>query len=329
MGSKKSIITSPVGGIFYRLRGALFSGKRAAYTALLIKVLKPFTNIIDLLVNPLYGTRNLRPSVPPTIMIVSPPRAGATIIYQTIARILPSTYISNLHALFPTRASQLVIRKKGRIPLRTKNYYGYTSGMYDVYEGNEFIDPLFSKPGLSDDIKEKFSQLLRRINPTPTLPFVFKNARNFSNIKALSEAIPEVFFIRIRRDQEQVIQSELKAYQELKSFHPVPESLKNAGITDPLEFTVRQILEIDDEIDGQLQQIDPSRWIEWDYEAFCQDPVQMVSRLINDQLKMPEVQIRKENLDYNLKVSERKKVSEEEEKRIAQLISEIKKTKKL
>lgn len=323
MGQEKSIIPSGFSATITRLFGALKSGYRAAYLALLIKLIKPITHLIDRISALFSHSKKTGGSIPIPIMIVSPPRGGATIIFQTLVRVLPSTYISNMHALFPRHASQWVIQRDGKISFKSKNYYGYTANLFDVYEGNEFIDPIFDDTQSSTEIKNRFVKLLGNIKADPSMPFIYKNARNYNNTGLLSKAIPEVLFIRIKRNPEQVIQSEHRAYKELKTFHPIPDSLKNSNITDPLEFNVHQILEIEREIDRQKELIKPEQWVEWEYEAFCEDPIGHISKLA-EQLQIPLSTLRPERLTYKLKASSRKKVSDEEEKRISKLINVIK-----
>ncbi len=328
MSQQKNIIPGNFQENLTRLRGALLSLKKAAYIALLIKILRPFFNILDYLIALFKRTSALESELPKMIMIVSPPRSGSTIIFQSLARTLPVIYISNLHLLFPQNATKQVQKRKGTLPLKSKNFYGHTSSLVDVNEGNEFIHPIFAKTGDPGEIRIKFLGLLRKLRLLSASCFVFKNTHSYKHIKTLSSAFPELVFIRINRNPEQVIQSEYRAYQELGTFNPIPESLRESSITDPLEFTVHQILEIDKEIDIQKKHVNSKNWIEWVYEEFCEDPSGHIERLALETLELELSDLQITHISGQIKVSNNKKVSDEDEKRIMILMADYKRKQK-
>lgn len=295
-----------------RLIGALRSGNRAAYLGIVLKALKPFTRPLDkMLAGVSHIQENPEDNLPPCVMLVSPPRSGSTIIYQTLIRAIPSVYISNFHTLFPGLASDYLLKynllEKGLS--KQANYYGYTSSLWDVNEGNEMVEAFFRGDGGQEHIREKFCQFIRMMRGTSQRPLIFKNVRAYSQILELHQAVPELVFLRIRRDTEQVIQSVVRAYYELGTFHPIPETLRQIWCDDPIEFAIHQILEIERIIDRQKEDIEKNNWLEWHYEDFCTNPWSKIECLAENYLNVSSSDLMKNVLSQPLQVSKRMKVS--------------------
>ncbi|QIZ69369.1 sulfotransferase [Oxynema aestuarii] len=309
-----------------RLRGAIQSHSPAARLGILSIALSPITRSLDRIAYQLFRHHPLPENwtLPPCAMIVSPPRSGSTIVYQVLTRIIPSVYISNLHSLFPSLASSYLLKNDlfGKSNLKFNNYYGYTSQINDVNEGNQFIEQLLQDSENLSLIRSRFIRLIRMMQATRDCPFIFKNVRAYPKILKLHNAIPELNFIRVKRNPEQVIQSVVRAYYELGTFHPVPPSLKHSNIKDPVEFAIKQILEIEKTIDEQLKYIKRSSWVEVEYEAFCSDPWIVAENLLKNYLNLDLSCLRKDALSEPLKVSNRVKVSEGEAKQISFLLKE-------
>ncbi len=299
-----------------RLKGAIFSGRRAAYVALVIKAFTPFTRALDHLVFWLFG-RKSSSELPVCILIVGPPRSGSTIVYQYLSRALPVIYLSNLHALMPYMGSRLMTYSKHHLPIgpSLKNYYGYTSALSDVYEGNEYWDKIFGMHSI-EELEKKFEAFARKIGVAEK-PFLMKNVRSFARIDKIAAAIPNMKFIRLKRSPDQVIQSELKAYYELGNFHPIPESMSSDDYhKDPLHFACRMILEIEKILDHHLAGLDPKRILEINYDHFCQDPNHYAQKVANDLLELSNTEWCVKQPSLSMKPSTSRKVSKEEEVRI-------------
>lgn len=315
-------------GNLKRLKGALNSGNSAAYLGIFVKAVSPFGHLLDTIIYGILSKNEPRDNnILTCLMIVSPPRSGSTIIYQVLTRVIPCVYISNLHEISQNFASYYLQKKKffGENLSGFNNYYGYTSSINDVNEGNELIDSIFKDNADKNLIRKRFIKFVRMMRATQKQPLIFKNVRNYNNILRLHEAVPEIIFLRVKRNTEQVIQSVLRAYYELGKFHPIPEALINSGINDPIEFSVRQILEMEQEIDNQKKQIKQSAWVEWTYEDFCSDTLPMIENLAQNYLNMDLSCLRKEAISEPLRASYRLKVSEEEANRISLLLQEYSK----
>ncbi len=318
---KRSLGTS---GQIDRFIGAVRSGDPAARLGIFVKALGPFTRLLDKMIyRALVDSEDKEDNIPPCLMIVSPPRSGSTIIYQVLVRAIPCVYISNLHSLFPHCTSSYLLRRNlfDANLAGFHNYYGYTSSIYDVNEGNEFFEAIFRGDADKDLIRERFIPFVKAMRATQERPFIFKNVRAYSHIARLHQAVPEIVFSRVKRDPEQVIQSVVRAYHELGYFHPVPKALVNREINDPVEFAVRQVLEIERVIDLQIEQIEKPARLEWWYEDFCSAPWPMLKNLAENYLKMDPSRLRRDAVP-ELQVSKRVKVSTDEADRISLLLQQ-------
>lgn len=305
-----------------RLVGALKSGSPAARLSMLTMSVGFFCRLIDKMIYCSLAIKEEEDGrIPTCLMIISPPRSGSTIVYQVVVRAIPCVYISNLHSLFPNYASTYLLRKKlfGTNVDDLHNYYGHTSSLYDVNEGNEIIEAIFAGTPDQELIRKRFIKYAGMMRATTQYPLIFKNVRAYPYIADLHKAVPEIIFLRIKRDPEQTIQSLVRAYHDLGSFHPIPKTLVNFKINDPIEFAVCQLLEIEREIDFQKEQIDHARWIEWWYKDFCSDPLPMIKDLAKNYFK---VDLKHLCIDAipKLKVSDRVKVKADEETRISLLL---------
>lgn len=326
MGDQKLINHSGISGQLKRLKGAIWSGKAAACLGMLIIAMGPFTRFIDKVIGDFYQAGNdFKDDLPPCVMLVSSPRSGGTVIYQALVRAIPCTYISNLHVLFPRLASGHLLRR-GMLGAGLggfNNYYGYTSALNDVNEGNMLVEGFFKNRADKELIRKRFLNFIRMLKAKADRPLIFKNVRAYTNISRFHEAVPEVVFVRIKRDPEQIIQSTLRAYYDLGTFHPIPKALISSGITDPVEFAVRQLIEIEHEIDKQKKKIDPSVWLEWSYESFCSKHRPLIEDLTKNYLKMDLSLLRRDSLPKSLVASKRKKVSKSDANKITLLYNQF------
>ena len=120
---------------FSRLSAAVLSRDKAAYFGMLIIALKPIGKLFrgkDKAVK----LEQVRPS----LLIISPPRSGSPITYQVIANHVPCVYYSNLHEIQPAKASDKLIKQRGKARHSSyKSYFGYTYGWKGVNEGNDVV----------------------------------------------------------------------------------------------------------------------------------------------------------------------------------------------
>ncbi|MBI5952676.1 MAG: sulfotransferase [Chloroflexi bacterium] len=308
-------------GQIRRINGAWRSGSPAARLGMMLKAIKPFANLLDKVFSLSFSIVDNEKEIPACLLIVGPPRSGSTIIYQVLARAIPSVYISNIHSIFPRGASRYML-KNNLFSVNLggfHNYYGHTASIRDVNEGNEFIDDIFRGTPTPGQIRQRFISFVRNMQAIEGRPLIFKNASAYWRLACLHEAVPEVVFLRVQRDPEQIVQSVVRAYHELGGFNPIPEALLNSDITDPVEFAVRQVMEIERVIDAQKKHIVSKSWVEFAYEDFCRDPWPVIEDLAVNRLGIDLVRLRR-NAVPELQVSTRSKVSQDDARKIRSLL---------
>jgi hypothetical protein len=286
-------------------------------------LLRPVTQGVDkLLAKALKNAgATVNQGIPRSVLIVGPPRSGSTVLYQVLTRVIPCAYTSNMHSLFPDCASH-IMNKRGMYGSATslRNYFGYTSQLADVNEANDAFAELFVGNPSSEILRQRMIQLAHRLGASELRPMLLKNIRFHEMTGILHEAIPELKILRVVRNREQVVQSELRAFHRLGYFHPIPDSMKDMDFSDPVAFAVKQIAEIELTIDRQLADIDPSSWDSCSYEEFCLDPAKAVEDIATRLLGVSPNSLRLDLIPRTLKASFTRKVSSAEADRIQQLM---------
>jgi hypothetical protein len=306
----------------YRLFGALKNGGAEAKMGILIHLLSPFTLLFDSL--PTGKSANNFENVK-GVIICGPPRSGSTLIYQAITCALPSVPYTNLHALIPKHASNIIRRHKGRnLISRTqfKNYHGYTSGLFDVNEGNN----IFSWAHKSEDSKyliKNFERIIEILNPNQEEVVTLKNNLAYDVIDRIHQATDgkQFIFIRVQRNIQAIIESVLKVYEETKHFQPIPESLLASEIVDPIEFACQQITTINSILDTQFNKIPERFKLVIQYEDFCINPYEFLEMLAYSYLDLKKGSIRKCRALDSIKVSGRVNCTGNETDRIREMLN--------
>jgi len=255
------------------------------------------------------------------VLVVGPPRSGSTLISQMLVRVIPCAYASNLHAIAPTLMEKLR-RSAPAVSGPLRSYYGYTGSLSDVNEANELFDAMFKGEPSRETLRRRFLTLAAGVGAGRDRPLIAKNVRSFERITELHAAVPELFFLRVRRDREQVVQSVLRAFHLLGTFHPIPRRLRGHSMGDPVAFAVDQIGEIESRISEQLAGIPESQWTEWSYEGFCADPATLIDKLAVEQLQIAPEDLRREWFREQFRASFSTKVTPEESERISRLLAE-------
>lgn len=202
-------------------------------------------------------------------------------IFQIVARALPCVFPSNLHFVLPRTAGWLLRRRRSAasLPL-TRSYYGHTSSLFDVDEGNEILRELLPEGAGEAEVRRRWLELMRRMRASAAAPFVAKNVGAYDRVSRLARAVPELRVLELRRETSEVVASELAAYRELGAFNPVPAALAEVDCDrDPLDFACRQIVEIERVIDREMASVDGDRRLSWRYEEFCARPLDHLEQL--------------------------------------------------
>lgn len=314
-----------------RLFGALKSRNPAAYLAILIKLLSPVTKGIDFLLQ--HGGSGQRAYSGlinnPIVFIVCPNRSGGTVIFQALSRSLLSVYLSNIHALFPSLGTKSWRANCESVYAKQSfnNYYGYTSNLFDVYEGNEFFNWIRRFPKTGDELSRKkmrteFYKIIQCLSPREGETVIFKNVRIISDIYTLYTAVPEIVFVRVKRDRNQLIESILRSYYDLGYFYSRSPRLLELNIKDPVKYAVAQVEIDENNLDSQMKQLPSNAKYEIPYEDFCVRPMRYIKTLAYDYLSLPANSIRHCPALENLRPSTRKKVSDDDRRKIKEILSD-------
>lgn len=301
--------------IFKRVQSALTKGRNMGRNALLRRLIAPVSLPLDTL---LHRKQALPGAVPPCVIICSPPRSGSTVIYQVLARVLQCSTITNLHQLAPRHATGLLQAKSKTLPPPTKlnSFYGHTASLSDVSEGNEMVRYWF-KTSDEREIRHRFIETMGWLKVSKEYPAIIKNVGIYDKISRLHAAVPEIAVVRLRRNTQSVVESELRGYRELGSINPIPDGMDEKAFDNPIELVVNQILRIEKRLDEEIARIPTDRQLAWTYEAFLSTPeekVKQLSAFIN-------VDADWEKLDTALHPSSRRNVDDEGTREIARLIA--------
>jgi hypothetical protein len=118
----------------------LISGKRAAYAALFHEILRllaiPFDSVLE-------GreVRTLKKAIPLNallVLVVGASRSGTTLVYQTLARYMDVSYVTNMTSMFPkspVTASRLLNWMPKRDSADFHNFYGQTARLDGPNDG--------------------------------------------------------------------------------------------------------------------------------------------------------------------------------------------------
>ena len=298
-------------GLLFRM---LLSGQRAAYSALVIETMRLASRPLNALL--IGRERRLReapgPASAPVILVVGAPRSGTTLVYQTLARYLDTTYFSNLTSLFPD-APLAGTRMFHWLPQRQsadfRNFYGQTAGLNGPNDGfsiwNQWLgeDRYIPRTDLSRDEERAMEQFFSAWCATFGKPFLNKNNRNTGCLDLLSRAIPQSSFVVVRRNPVLVAQSLINARLQVQGDKSVGWGLHSHasnGTTDPLAYVddvCDQVLQIEADLDKRLEHIPASRIVDFTYEGFCEAPDATLRWIVS---RIPGVQLKEDLIQSEL-----------------------------
>ena len=267
----------------------LTSGKRAAYSALIHEglriVTKPLDSLLQRKEKRLLG--NSLPADLPVLLVVGAPRSGTTLVYQTLARYLDTSYFSNLTSFFPKSAisgTRMFNWLAGRHAADFENFYGQTAGLGGPNDGfaiwNQWLgnDRYVPRTDLNAEEMSHMRRFFDAWSNTFGKPFLNKNNRNTSCLDQLARALPNARFIVVRRNPILVAQSLITARQQVQGDKSIGWGLMaqdKSSDADPLSYVddvCDQILQIEAELDQQISHIPADRIVEVTYEGFCEAP---------------------------------------------------------
>ena len=293
----------------------LISGKRAAYAALFHEILRllaiPFDSMLE--GREARTLKKATPSNSPVVLVVGAPRSGTTLVYQTLARYMDVSYVTNMTSMFPkspVTASRLLNWMPKRDSADFHNFYGQTARLHGPNDGfslwNKWLgnDRYVPRTDLSEAEQQEMRSFFFAWSQAFGKPFLNKNNRNTGCLDLLSKVLPQASFVVVRRNPLLVAQSLINAREQVQGDKAVGWGLHSQSsdtTQDPLRYVddvCDQILEIERQLDDQLQDIPAGRLIEVTYEGFCENPADTL-RWISG--RIPGVDLRESLMATELK----------------------------
>ena len=185
----------------------LLSGKPAAYAALFRAGVHLAVTPLDMLLEQVrrFPAATDSANALPLLLIVGPPRAGTTLVYQYLAQTLDVTYSSNLNSRFPRSVLFRRAHSQSTKP-ELASYFGQTTGLNELNDAfhiwNRWLgdDQYRTKTTLSETDALEMQQFFAAWADHAERPFLNKNNRNCHCCVVLAEALPQVHFIVVNRD---------------------------------------------------------------------------------------------------------------------------------
>ncbi len=228
----------------------------------------------------------------PPIFIIGAPRSGSTLLYQTLVEALDVGYLSNLHCRFfgaPALVERWLFPHIARPALDFTSEYGRTRGRTAPSECGDFWYRFFPhRPQAVTSIPASKERTLRvaiaHLIVAARRPFLFKNLINSLRLLPLARALPEASFIVVHRDPLANARSLLVARKRIHGDYRPWWSARPAQVADlerlpPHQQVVEQIIAIHEAIDAARPIIGPQRFLDIQYESFCQDVQSSLARI--------------------------------------------------
>lgn len=240
----------------------------------------------------------------PHIIVCGPARSGTTLVYQVLSSALPVAYARNFTVLFsrsPLLAAKLFTRnRRERRRHSYENYYGKTAGMQAPTEANHLwnqwveSDESGFRTRLTASGAAKMARFFNRFSCQAGQPTLSKNNNANAFADVIADTLDNAYFICLRRDSRYLAQSLVRAREvingNIHQSYGVTESDNHTTATDPIEQVVEQIEFLDNLAITQQQRIGAERFWIVDYESFCANPSQLVSRVRQQILGQSEQQ---------------------------------------
>jgi hypothetical protein len=240
----------------------------------------------------------------PLVLIVGPPRSGTTLVSQVLARALRVSLFTNLNAMFPRSplsAAKLFARWQPPPQGPVQSLYGVTPRLNDVNDGFHVWDRFlgtnryYAPNRISDASVRGMQEFFGRWTAITGLPLLTKNNRNLACAAELARALPNAYFICVRRDPLPMAQSLLKARRWIQGDAESPWGLfardarETASSLASVDAVADQVNQLTRTMGEQRARVDASRWLDLDYEDFCRSPEAAVERVA---AVAPEVELR-------------------------------------
>jgi hypothetical protein len=238
----------------------------------------------------LLSRHDRQPAYPP-LFIIGAPRSGSTVIYQTLVNCLEVGYFSNLHALLYGMPTIVERCYNARAHLDHKDYessLGQTRGWNAPSECGEFWYRFYPRDSVAltegnppQRNLARLAKIVSRLTAMRSRPFLLKNLYCSLRLPSLNKAFPEALYLVVRRDEIATGHSLLAARRSRFGQYDAWFSVKPPTASDldelpPHRQVIEQVRGIYNVIDRQRMWIGRDRFLDIEYERFCEDPKQTV-----------------------------------------------------
>lgn len=242
-----------------------------------------------------YGEQGIRKY--PPVFIIGAPRTGSTIFYQTITNCWDVGYITNLECrlcrsiIVASIFSRKMFRNKAHD--NYESYHGSTKGLNSPSECGQFWYRWFptdrhfvDKDELNSSQQKEMRAVVGALITVKNRPLFFKNMNCGQRLAALSQIFPEAIFLNCVRDPLYVAQSLLETRKRVYGNYDtwwsiMPKNFSQLQSLHATEQVVAQIYNIETQINKDLKQYFPGRYIRVQYEDFCNNPERQIQDIMS------------------------------------------------
>lgn len=220
------------------------------------------------------------------IFVIGPPRSGSTLITQVITDAFDFGYITNVHCRFfgsPVLVEKVLHPLRRKMPSRFHSVGGNTGERYGPAECGNFWYRFF--PRVTDRtatgrISAKRMNCLCKsiaaLSKEQNKPVLFKNLFNTLRVTSITNYIPEVLFILVKRNEidngHSILQCRMRFHGNYTTWWSVPPpGVEKLQQLPPEEQVIEQIRGLHSMVSGYVADgvLDARRLLVIDYDQFC------------------------------------------------------------
>jgi hypothetical protein len=237
----------------------------------------------------------------PPIFLVGPPRAGTTLIYQSITSGLRTAYFCNFAAWYaqtPVAASEFVRDSIVSYESDFTSDYGKVAGRGAPAEAETIWKAWLGRDrndgsDLSKDTVVVANRTVAALQKMLDAPFVAKDVSNSLRTRALDRLFPGCLFVRVSREPAEIAQSILSArhsYRQERGCAQTDNPVEEWIFIDSkdyeqfhdrpyLEQIANQVFHTENMLEEDLAKLPEARVFRVAYDDFCRDPRGQIEKL--------------------------------------------------
>lgn len=230
----------------------------------------------------------------PPIFIIGPPRSGSTLFYQVLTDYYDVGYLSNIHCRFwgaPSWLERILHPLKWRKQSDFSSSHGRTKGLTAPSECGAYWYRFFRRSPQYVPLNEADPKKMKRLRRALChlirsfqRPVIFKNLYCGLRLQPIYEAVPEALFLIIKRDHIENALSLLNARNLIYNRFDIwwsmePPTIDALKKLEPHQQVVEQVKQILSLIESDRQEIGRDRFLEIEYDDFCNDVHGNISRI--------------------------------------------------